>query len=524
MLYLGHRHICILLFLLFSLTNGIELQAQCSVSASSSGFNSAYSQEYVLVDALTNEILAVNSSGTFTGVNPGVYHIHALNFNPLAPPSPLPGALIGMSIEQVGSIQQGCYNADFLSDFAVVSCGTCTESETICENDALVVSSSGFNPTYTQMYVLVDASSHLILSTNATGIFTGLIGAGNSYEVYALNYNPSDPPMPLPIVGENVNSVGTIVEGCYNADFLIDYLCYNVTDCLNDCYSQSDIIQGVDIIASSSGSNSEYIQIYVLTDDDGNLLAQNSSGIFSSSTLTEGEVYHVHAINYNPADPPNPLPSDLMIGENLSQVNGGCYNQDLLDDYICFNILPDLFLAIDEIELSVTEANEFNHLNWDYQSSRLIQDGLFQVQRKSADGHTTTVLAEYGYDYSTSQYFHQDINPPAEAYYRIYFSSGNGVIEYSDWIYVERDFAPNSINLYPNPCQDVLLVGVFSSQESLATLKISNVLNQVIYSSGIKLYPGQNNIQMNSVEWESGMYFLSVEFAKALVSKRFIKE
>ena len=98
------------------------------------------------------------------------------------------------------------------------------------------------------------------------------------------------------------------------------------------------------------------------------------------------------------------------------------------------------------------------------------------------------------------------------------------MIEYSDWIYVERDFAPNSINLYPNPCQDVFLVGVFSSQESLATLKISNVLNQVIYSSGIKLYPGQNNIQMNSVEWESGMYFLSVEFAKTLVSKRFIKE
>ena len=205
----------------------MEVGAQCTLTASASGFNASYNQVYVLVDAQSGIVLAENGSGTFPGTPPGVYQVHALNYNPADAPSPLPSTLIGQPLNQVGSLQPGCYNSDFFSDYQIEVCSSCAQSSTICETDPLVVSSSGGNSSYAQLYVLVDASTGIVLATNATGSFTGLISAGNSYRVYALNYNPTDAPAPLPGIGQPVDAVGSVIQGCYNADYLSDYICFN---------------------------------------------------------------------------------------------------------------------------------------------------------------------------------------------------------------------------------------------------------------------------------------------------------
>ena len=314
-----------------------DLQAQCTLSATSSGGNGGYSQVYVLVDAGGN-IVAQNTTGTFAAVATGTYQIHALNYDPFNPPAPLPSALIGQPVSNVGTTTAGCFNADFLTDYVVRACGSCQQTSTVCETDAVVATSSGGNTAYTQLYVLVDAATGTVVATNGTGTFTGMVVAGNSYQVYALNYNPANAPAPLPTVGQAVTMVGTATAGCYNSDFLTDYVCFNITSCATSCVQNNNVCENTNITATASGFNASYTQVYVLTDDSGNFLAQNSTGTFATTGFAVGNVYHVHALNYDPSNPPAPLPSALTVGASISSISGGCFNGDFLTDYVCYTI------------------------------------------------------------------------------------------------------------------------------------------------------------------------------------------
>lgn len=316
----------------------VNTSAQCTLTATSSSNNSAYSQVYILVDASGN-IVAENTTGNFANVASGSYTIHALNYDPFNAPVPLPSVLIGQPLNLVGSVVNGCYNADLLTDFVNRSCGSCQQSSTVCETDPVVATSSGNNATYTQLYVLVNAATSLVVATNTTGNFTGLVTAGNSYRIYALNYNPIDAPAPLPTVGQDVNLVGSTNLGCFNADFFTDYVCFNITSCATSCVQNNDVCENTSISVSSSGNNSTYVQVYVLADDLGNFIAQNTSGNFSTAGFPVGNTYHVHALNYDPSNPPAPLPAALSVGAALSSISGGCFNTDFLSDYVCYTII-----------------------------------------------------------------------------------------------------------------------------------------------------------------------------------------
>ena len=60
---------------------GLRSQAQCTLSATSSGYNAAYAQVYVLVDQNGN-IVDQNTTGTFNSVVNGVYQICLLYTSP----------------------------------------------------------------------------------------------------------------------------------------------------------------------------------------------------------------------------------------------------------------------------------------------------------------------------------------------------------------------------------------------------------------------------------------------------------
>ena len=207
----------------------LNLHAQCNLTATSSGSNPSYIQVYVLVDAVTGNIVAQNSNGIFNAVALGNYRIHALNFDPGNTPAPLPAALIGQPLSLVGSTTTGCLNSDFFTDFVNRSCSSCLAMRTICESDALIVSTSGENAAFTQVYVLVDAATGRIVATNSNGDFTGMVSEGNSYKVHALNFNPLQAPNPMPTVGQALNEIGIISQGCYNSDYLSDFICINLS-------------------------------------------------------------------------------------------------------------------------------------------------------------------------------------------------------------------------------------------------------------------------------------------------------
>lgn len=323
----------ILLSLLFLITRNIH--AQCTLTATSSGSNASYIQVYVLVDA-SNNIVAQNTTGTFTSVATGSYNIHALNYDPANAPAPLPSDLIGQPVSNVGSTTLGCFNTNFLTDFVVRNCpsSNCVQSNNICENTPIVATSSGGNASYTQVYVLADDSGNFI-DQNTTGTFpTTSLSTGSTYQVHALNYDPANSPTTLPSDLNIGDPLSNITGGCSNNDFLTDYVCFNIIAC-----TCTDICNTTSITATSSGGNTAYAQVYVLADNSGNFVTQNSTGTFPTASLNVGSVYNVHALNYDPANPPSPLPSGMSIGDPLSNITGGCFNNDFLTDVVCFNII-----------------------------------------------------------------------------------------------------------------------------------------------------------------------------------------
>jgi hypothetical protein len=382
--------------------------------ASSSANNSAYSQVYILVDASGN-IVAENTTGTFANVSSGSYAIHALNYDPFNAPVPLPSVLVGQPLSLVGSVIAGCFNADLMSDFVNRSCGSCQQSTTLCESDPVVATSSGGNASYTQLYVLVDAASSLVVSTNATGNFTGLVTAGSSYRVYAFNYNPTDVPSPLPTVGQNVQQVGTTVAGCFNADFFTDYVCFNITSCATSCVQNNDICENTTLSVSSSGNNSSYTQVYVLADALGNFIAQSSSGNFSTTGFPVGATYHIHALNYDPSNPPSPLPAALAVTAPLSSVSGGCFNTDFLTDYVCYTIIscpPACFEARNVCEEEDIIVNSSGSMPGYTQVYVLADDlGNYVAQNSTGVFATTTLTA--GNTYHVHALNYDPLNPPS---------------------------------------------------------------------------------------------------------------
>ena len=494
----------------FGLTS--DLYAQCNLSATSSGANPAYTQVYVLVEAATGNIIAQNNSGTFPAVAPGAYRVYALNFNPVDPPAPLPANLIGQSVSLVGTQTAGCFNSDFFSDYVNRSCASCLFTRNVCANDLILVSTSSENLAYTQRYVLVDALTGSIVAVNSSGDFTGQVIAGHSYQVHALNFDPANPPSPLPVVGQQLNSIGSTQNGCYNDDYLTDYICYNVTSCFDNCFRITSLCQGQNIVVSMRGQNTAYEQVYVFTDGSGNFISQNNTGNFPTNSLPNGN-YRVYALNYSPANPPSPLPVMLSAGSPISLITGGCFNQDFLSDYLCYNL--GCLLGGNLLSFSGEKVANTNKLSWRVEHPEKISQ---YVLERSSDGFSdfreiySLGISE---DYS---FMHIDNRPIEKSYYRLKMIDLDNSVEYSGIIFLEQEFSEGVV-IYPNPANDILNLRFETQSASTVFLKVFNMLGQLVLESNIDGKSGINAFPISLDGLSSGEYCLQVN--SSVLSKTF---
>lgn len=163
--------------------------AQCdfvgTISVSTSGFEAAvdYSQRYVLVLDATDEIVAINSSGTFSNLEGAEYRVYAVNYRD-AQPGVLAVGTSWATITAYDADTDNCFDAS-----AAYSGGSVTVCEEICDGTDIAVSTSGHHTGggYTQTFVLVSAAG-TILASNTTGTFTSAAySSTGEYHVYAVN-------------------------------------------------------------------------------------------------------------------------------------------------------------------------------------------------------------------------------------------------------------------------------------------------------------------------------------------------
>ena len=452
----------------------LRLYAQpCTLTATTVGFNAAYNQIYVLTDN-NGIILDQNITGSFTVNAAGTYFIHALNYDPLDPPNPLPAALVGLSITGIGGTSAGCYNSDFLTDNVQRICGC----ESFCAGSSVVITTSGFNAAYSQVYVLTD-SLGAILAVNNSGDFTAEVNAGHTYNVYALNYNPTDPPIPFPITGGNVFGVGDLTPGCMNSDFLTDVHCINVTDC-NVCQQNHDILQGDTYTSDcSSFAAGAYTQIYFLVDSLGFVEAISPSGFFAYN-YPVGSNHKVYALNYNPSDPPIPLPTN---GENIATIgttSSGCYNSNFLNDFICMKVIAPMVLAENDLRLTGRKGTDKNFLDWKVNATA--GSDYFELEKSENGQQFTKIATQNGLGFTQNQqyYTYTDSFPASnKIFYRVRERDFDGNVYVSNTVLLQN-VQSISTQVFPNPFKNELSIVIEGASGDTEFL-LYNDLGQAIF-------------------------------------------
>jgi hypothetical protein len=189
-----------------------------TVSVTTTGAATApYSTLYILTTT-TGVVVESNTTGSFTINAASDYQIYTLNYNTTDVPTNVPPT----AGSNISAITGGCYNtADFTTEYLCVTVNpfACLASTTINQGDALLVGTTGNTSTaeFATYFVLVDAVSGLVVTSNTTGVFTNDVTCGNSYIILTLNYNVLDAPNPLPLnAGDQVSSIGSVTAGCYN--------------------------------------------------------------------------------------------------------------------------------------------------------------------------------------------------------------------------------------------------------------------------------------------------------------------
>ena len=79
-----------------------------------------------------------------------------------------------------------------------------------------------------------------------------------------------------------------------------------------------------------------------------------------------------------------------------------------------------------------------------------------------------------------------------------------------------------SINLFPNPVQNDLIVNINAFKNADATIEIVNAIGQVVYTERIGGVPtGDNVYHVNTSNFESGIYFARINYGGELQTRKF---
>ena len=95
-------------------------------------------------------------------------------------------------------------------------------------------------------------------------------------------------------------------------------------------------------------------------------------------------------------------------------------------------------------------------------------------------------------------------------------------IGYGDYIGLEEVSQNDvSMTIYPNPAKDNATIDITLSQNSVATIKVVDLMGRNVIDLGTKsMKAGQNTIELNTSNLNNGMYFVKVASENGVVTKK----
>ena len=142
---------------------------------------------------------------------------------------------------------------------------------------------------------------------------------------------------------------------------------------------------------------------------------------------------------------------------------------------------------------------------------------------KSSDLNTwqyLTTVKGAGYSNSVLNYSFIYENPlDKKHYYRLKQTDFDGNFEYFEPTAVSCDDEnSNYVSLYPNPANNQVICSIYSSEETLLSVEITNYLGQKIYSGTTVIGNGFNTLPLDVSQYQSGLYYVVVRSANGKIT------
>ena len=355
----------------FALSNNIEVvRTSCTECTAEASVISTESETTVcsddgeadLIDVIIDGGVGSNAAyviteedGTILGINPeldssidlegapaGVCLIWVIHYNTLE------GADAGANAADL----TGCFELSNPITVTRTSCSECTaeasvistESETtVCSDDGeadlidvIIDGGVGENAAY----VITEEDGTILAINPELDSFIDLEGApAGICLIWVIHYNTLE--------GANAGANAADLTGCFE---LSNPITVTRTSCSGECEAEAGTLDafdefacGGDITLSATGASADYALVYVLTDNDLNIMSLSTDGAFAG--LTAGTSYLPHALSMLaeeiPADP------TVLIGLNALDVVGGLSCFDLETANSTFTALDPISIAVE---------------------------------------------------------------------------------------------------------------------------------------------------------------------------------
>ena len=150
-----------------------------------------------------------------------------------------------------------------------------------------------------------------------------------------------------------------------------------------------------------------------------------------------------------------------------------------------------------------------NRLNWQTASESNVRHFLIERSGDNENWLEIGQKAAFGNSQALKSYFFNDENPMPKAWYRLRSVDFDGHEEWSKVIFVQRETAGNSMQIFPNPAFGEAVILRHSDLESEVELTIFDVLGKAVSTQKWNLQKGENRLPIQLSGLPEGIYQVS---------------
>jgi hypothetical protein len=170
-------------------------------------------------------------------------------------------------------------------------------------------------------------------------------------------------------------------------------------------------------------------------------------------------------------------------------------------------------LPVKLASFSGTYSDGVSTLNW--QTSQELNNDRFELFRSynGNDFELAASVAGAGNSYTPKSYSYQDRIGAAQGnyvFYKLKQIDKDGKFTFSNVIRLSLSNTASSFQVFPNPVVNNFTASFSAPKTGTATLLIRNTSGQTVYRKTVDVIKGNNSVQVNTPQLNTGMYYINV--------------